>query len=72
MAKLNVILLALLLVSSLSVNGQDTAPLKLLHTTPLPDSQGDLDHFAVDVKGHRLFVTAEVHHTVEVLDLNNG
>ena len=72
MAKLNVILLALLLVSSLSVNGQGTAPLKLLHTTPLPDFQGDLDHFAVDVKGHRLFVTAEVHHTVEVLDLNNG
>ena len=72
MAKLNVTLLALLLVSTVSVNGQGNAPLKLLHTTPLPDFQGDLDHFAVDLKGHRVFVTAEVHHTVEVLDLNNG
>jgi DNA-binding beta-propeller fold protein YncE len=31
-----------------------------------------LDHFAVDLKGHRVFVTAEVHHTVEILNLNNG
>jgi DNA-binding beta-propeller fold protein YncE len=72
MAKLNVTLLALLLVMAVSVNGQGNAPLKLLHTTPLPDFQGDLDHFAVDLKGHRLFVTAEVHHTVEVLDVNSG
>jgi DNA-binding beta-propeller fold protein YncE len=72
MAKLNVTLLALLLVSAVSVNGQGNAPLKLLHTTPLPDFQGDLDHFAVDLKGHRVFVTAEVHHTVEILNLNNG
>lgn len=72
MAKLSVTLLALLLVSTVSVNGQGNAPLKLLHTTPLPDFQGDLDHFAVDLKGHRVFVTAEVHHTVEILNLNNG
>jgi WD40 repeat protein len=72
MAKLNVTSFALLLVSAVSVNGQGNAPLKLLHTTPLPDFQGDLDHFAVDLKGHRVFVTAEVHHTVEVLNLNNG
>ncbi len=64
--------LALLLSTGPRVTAQGNAPLKLLHTTPLPGFTGDLDHFAVDLKGHRLFVTAEVHKTVEVLDLNTG
>jgi DNA-binding beta-propeller fold protein YncE len=54
------------------VDAQGNAPLKLLHTTALPDFKGDLDHFAVDLKGNRLFVTAEVHKTVEVFDLKTG
>src|ERR1700694_6258356 len=72
MRKSHSILLALSLVIAVRVNAQGSAPLKLLHTTPLPDFKGDLDHFAVDLKGHRLFVTAEVHKTVEVFDLNTG
>jgi DNA-binding beta-propeller fold protein YncE len=72
MRKSHSILLALSLVIAVRVNAQGNAPLKLLHTTPLPGFAGDLDHFAVDLKGHRLFVTAEVHHTVEVFDLNTG
>ncbi len=72
MSKSNVMFWALLLVTAVSVNAQGNTPLKLLHTTPLPGFAGDLDHFAVDLKGNRLFVTAEVHKTVEVFDLNTG
>jgi DNA-binding beta-propeller fold protein YncE len=54
------------------VGAQGNAPLKLLHTTPLPDFKGDLDHSAVDLKGNRLFVTAEIHGTVEVFNLKTG
>src|SRR5712691_1759042 len=72
MSKSNVIFWALLLVTAVSVNAQGNAPLKLLHTTPLPGFKGDLDHSAVDLKGNRLFVTAEVHKTVEVFDLKTG
>jgi DNA-binding beta-propeller fold protein YncE len=72
MRKSSVLFVALLLVTALNVAGQSDAPLKLLHTTPLPGFKGDMDHFAVDLKGHRLFLTAEVHKTVEVFDLNSG
>jgi DNA-binding beta-propeller fold protein YncE len=70
--KLRSIFLATLIAIPLALGAQQDAPLKLLHTTPLPGFQGDLDHSAVDLKGHRLFVTAEVHKTVEVFDLNTG
>ena len=39
---------------------QEKAPLKLAATIPLPGlKDGDFDHFAVDLDGHRLFLTAE-------------
>ncbi len=47
-------------------------PLTLLKTTYLPEIVGDFDHFAVDLKRGRLFVSAEVHHSVEVFDLRTG
>src|SRR5260370_4556931 len=72
MKKLQAIFFALLLVTGVGVNGQGNAPLKLLHTSPLPGFKGDLDHSAVDLKGNRLFVTAEAHKTVEVFDLKTG
>jgi DNA-binding beta-propeller fold protein YncE len=72
MRKSHVMFLAVLLVAGVRVNGQGNAPLKLLHTTPLPGFKGDLDHSAVDLKGNRLFTTAEVHKTVEVFDLKTG
>ena len=49
-----------------------SAPLTLIHTTPLPEITGDFDHFAVDVKRNHLFVSAEVHHSVEMFDLRTG
>ena len=48
------------------------APLKLIKTVDLPGIEGDFDHFAVDLKGNRLFLAAEEHHTVEVFDLMTG
>ena len=63
---------ALVLIIGARVYAEANAPLKLLHTTPLPGFKGDLDHSAVDLKGNRLFVTAEVHQTVEVFNLRSG
>lgn len=53
-----------------ATNSQDV--LKLIHTTPLPDFEGDFDHFAVDLKGNQLFVSAERHHSVEIFDLQGN
>src|ERR1700757_3270709 len=59
--------------SPLLAQGQTlAAPLKLLQKIPLPGVDGALDHMAIDVQGQRLFVPAEQHGTVEVLDLRTG
>jgi len=52
------------------LGAQEKMPMKLVATTPLPGFTGDFDHFAVDLKGKRLFLTAEDHKTVEVFDLD--
>jgi DNA-binding beta-propeller fold protein YncE len=49
-----------------------TAPLRLIRTVKLPAIDGDFDHFGVDLKGNRLFLAAEEHHTVELFDLQSG
>jgi DNA-binding beta-propeller fold protein YncE len=48
------------------------APLVLMQTTALPDITGDFDHFAIDEKNNRLYVSAEEHHSIEVFDLKTG
>lgn len=50
----------------------EPAPLKLLQNIPLPGVEGALDHMGIDVQGQRLFVPAEQHGTIEVLDLRTG
>ncbi len=40
--------------------------------TELPGYSGDFDHFAVDLKGNRLFLAAEDHGTLEVFNLQSG
>lgn len=47
-------------------------PLKLLQTIPLPGVDRALDHMAIDTQRQRLFIPAEQHGTVEVLDLRTG
>jgi WD40 repeat protein len=49
-----------------------SAPLRLLQKIPLPGVDGALDHMAIDVQGQRLFIPAEQHGTIEVLDLRTG
>jgi DNA-binding beta-propeller fold protein YncE len=51
---------------------QDDPPLRRVHTTLLPGYVGDFEHFAVDLKGNRLFLAAEDQQTVEVLDPQTG
>jgi YVTN family beta-propeller protein len=51
------------------VVSQTKEPLKLVATIPLPGlKDGDFDHFAPDVDGHRLFLTDEENDKVDVLD----
>ncbi|HKW62745.1 MAG TPA: hypothetical protein VJN89_09395 [Candidatus Acidoferrum sp.] len=53
----------------LHVTAQTKEPLKLVVTIPLPGlKDGDFDHFAPDVEGHRLFLTDEENDKVDVLD----
>src|SRR3984893_1159893 len=56
-----------------NANAEDHAPLKLVATIPLPGlHDGDFDHFAPDVDGHRLFLTGEENEKVLVLDTNSN
>jgi DNA-binding beta-propeller fold protein YncE len=57
---------------TVQANAQEKQLLKLAATTPLPGFSGDFDHFGVDLKGNRLFLTAEEHQSVEVFDLQTG
>ena len=52
--------------------GQASKPLRLEKSIELPDVQGRIDHLSIDVKGHRLFVSALGNNTLEVLDVNTG
>ena len=67
------VMCALWLALAVSCQGQDHAPLKLVATIPLPGlHDGDFDHFAPDVDGHRLFLTGEENEKVLVLDTNTN
>src|SRR6185437_8957444 len=48
------------------------SPITLISQIELPDIIGDFDHLTVDLKRNHLFVTAEVHHSIEVFDLRTG
>jgi DNA-binding beta-propeller fold protein YncE len=64
------LLSTILLAFAIGVSAQEKAPLKLLHSTPLPElHDGDFDHLITDVAGNRLFVTAEENSKVLVFDL---
>lgn len=62
-------LLAPFLALPAQVTAQTKEPLKLVATIPLPGlKDGDFDHFAPDIDGHRLFLTDEENDKVDVLD----
>jgi len=67
-----IIVPALILAFVVGVTAQQ-APLKLSHTTPLPElKDGDFDHLLADVAGNRLFATAEENSKVLVFDLKTN
>lgn len=45
------------------------SPLRLVATITLPKVQGRIDHFGIDMKGRRLFMSALGNNTVDVFDL---
>jgi len=67
------VFVALLLLLGVTAKAQEGAPLKLAHTIPLPGlKDGDFDHFAPDVDGHRLFLTGEENDKVLVFDTSTN
>src|SRR5215472_1285186 len=58
----------LILLNSLAA-GQESSALSLKSRIALPNINGRMDHFGVDLKGQRLFVSALGNHTAEVLDV---
>jgi YVTN family beta-propeller protein len=69
MKRMRFVFLALVVALAVSLKAQEKAPLKLVETIPLPGlKDGDFDHFAPDVDGHRLFLTDEENDKVDVLD----
>jgi hypothetical protein len=61
----------LLLLNSLAI-GQETSTLWLKTHVALPNVDGRMDHFSVDIKGQRLFGSALGNNTIEVIDLQSG
>ena len=72
MKRNSIVVLSLTMFLTLAVSAQEKLPLKLIKTTPLPGFTGDFDHFAIDLEGKRLFLTAEDHKSVEVFDLDGN
>ena len=72
MKKSLALFLTLFVVFALETKAQEKLPLKLIATIPLPELVGDLEFFAPDLKGNRLFLCAENSKTVEVFNLRTG
>src|SRR6202521_2402353 len=61
---------AVVIFFAVPASAQSKPPLRFLQDIPLPDLKaGDFDHFAVDLAGNRLFLTAEANNAVVVLDI---
>jgi DNA-binding beta-propeller fold protein YncE len=73
MRRMQFVFFALSIALPLGCRAQDRAPLKLVATIPLLGlHDGDFDHFAPDVDGHRLFLTGEENEKVLVLDTSTN
>jgi DNA-binding beta-propeller fold protein YncE len=68
---MNYTIAALFLLAGIAC-GQESRALLLKNRIPLPNVNGRIDHFSVDLKGQRIFVSALGNHTVEVLDVQSG
>jgi DNA-binding beta-propeller fold protein YncE len=67
------LIVALILGFSISAaSAESEVPLKLVQSIPLPDIDGRIDHFSIDVRGRRAFLAALAKNTVEAVDLKTG
>ena len=64
--------LTLTLTLAATAGARNDAVLQLTQTIPLPQIDGRIDHFAIDVKGQRAFLAALARNTIEVVDLKAG
>jgi hypothetical protein len=55
-----------------AASARNDEPLQLVQTIPLPEIDGRIDHFSIDVKGRRAFLAALAKNTLEVVDLKAG
>ncbi len=69
--KKSIFILALTLLSAGLSPAQEKAPLRLVQTISVPGAR-KWDHFGVDLKGNRLFVSSEEEPAVEVFNLKTG
>jgi len=65
-------ILMLALACALEAQAQEKAPLRLVQTITVPGVARKWDHFGVDLKGNRLFVSSEEDPAVEVFDLRTN
>lgn len=65
---------AALMICASAIGAQEggSGALRLAQTIPLPGVEGRIDHLAVDLAGHRLFLCALGNNTVEVVDCEKG
>ena len=61
--------IAALLTGLMAMGPSLAQPLELAATIEMPGVKGRIDHFAIDLKGERLFMAALGNDTVEVLDV---
>jgi len=72
MAPRRLIILPIVALLVAGLGAAETSKLKSLSAIPLPGVTGRFDHFALDLKGHRLFVAALGNNTLEAIDLAAG
>jgi DNA-binding beta-propeller fold protein YncE len=73
MARQRCVIVTLAYFVSFSLALAENGPaLKLVQTIPLPEVDGRIDHFAIDLKGRRAFLAALAKNTIEVVDLRAG
>ena len=66
------VVLAAMLVWGAKSSAQENAPLRLVETISVPGTERKWDHFGVDLKSHRLFITSEEEPAVEIVDLQTN
>lgn len=72
MIRRSCLLLVVLALGARISRAQQNEPLRLAQTIPLPNVHGRIDHFDVDLQGHRLFMSALGNNTLEVFDLRSN